>query len=149
MLHIFYGDYKEENYIEFPDIFFDNVYEDAWITDELSKEMVEAIDGSRVVGAHLVDSPFLGPISPERLSGGVKTLILMNNDGEHVFNASACGDNCSKWILKISETKELTIRLGYLMDFGEETFEAEIVNTGVVVHNLAELNRAVLLNHLL
>ena len=61
-------------------------------------------------------SPFLGSIPPLRLSGGVKTLILMNHDSDHVFNASFCGDSCASWILKIAEGKELTVRLGYLMD---------------------------------
>ena len=37
---------------------------------------------------------------------------------EHIFNASACGDNCASWILKIAQKKDLTIRLGYLMYFG-------------------------------
>ena len=144
MLHIFYGELEKDNYINVPDIFFNNTYEDEWITDKLSVEMIKDVDKSEVIGPHLIDSPYLGPISPERLSGGVKTLMLINNDSDHIFNASACGDNCAKWILNISNTKDITIRLGYLMDFGDEPFDAEIVNTGEVVHNLAELNKAVL-----
>ena len=144
MLHIFYGELEKDNYINVPDIFFNNTYEDEWITDKLSVEMIKDVDKSEVIGPHLIDSPYLGPISPERLSGGVKTLMLINNDSDHIFNASACGDNCAKWILNISKTKDITIRLGYLMDFGNEPFDAEIVNTGEVVHNLAELNKAVL-----
>ena len=106
--------------------------------------MIKDVDKSDVVGPHLIDSPFLGPISPERLSGGVKTLMLINNDPNHIFNASACGDNCAKWILKISNDKDITIRLGYLMNFGNDEMNIEIVNTGDVVHSLAELNEAVL-----
>ena len=55
-----------------------------------------------------------------------------------VFNASACGDNCSKWILKIAEKKDLTINLRHIMDFGEETFEAQILNNGRQVHDMQE-----------
>lgn len=149
MLSIFYGEYKEEDYIGVPDIYFNNTYEDEWIEDELSKKMIEDVDGSKVVGPHLIDSPFLGGISPERLSGGVKTLILMNQDTEHVFNASACGDNCAKWILEIGRQKNIKIRLGYLMNFGENAFEVELANNGQIVHNLAELNEAVLRNRFL
>ena len=97
----------------------------------------------------MIDSPFLGSIPVERLSGGVKTLILMNNDSEHIFNASACGDNCAKWILEIAKKKDLTIRLGYLMDFGKDDFSIEIVNLGKEVHNALELTEAVLDNHLI
>ena len=115
----------------------------------MTKDMIKDIDGSEVVGPRLIDSPFLGPISTERLSGGVKTLILMKFDSEHIFNASACGDNCAKWIMKIAEEKDLTIRLGYLMNFGKEAFNIEIVNLSKEVHNLKELNEAVLDNHLI
>ena len=149
MLRIFYGDIKAQNYIYCPDVFFNNTYEDEWMNDPLTKEMVRDIDKSEVVGPRLIDSPFLGPIPTERLSGGVKTLILMNFDSEHIFNASACGDNCAPWILKIGERKDLTIRLGYLMDFGEGPFEIEIVNLHQVVHTMKELVVAVLDNKLI
>ena len=149
MLHIYYGDLKDEKYISVPDVFFDNTYEDDWITDGLSVEMIKDVDRSAVVGPHLIESPFLGPISPERLSGGVKTLIMINKDQNHFFNASACGDNCAKWILKIADEKDITIRLGYLMDFGSDPFNIFIDNLGVVVHNKKELYEAVLDHELL
>lgn len=154
MLKILYGELESDNYIFNPDAFFNNTYEDEWITDELSIQMIKDIDGSEVIGPRVIDSPFLGSIPTERLSGGVKTLILMNNDSEHIFNASACGDNCAKWILKIAdrlktEGRDLTIRLGYLMDFGNEIFDIEIVNLNRVVHNRKDLVEAVLDNGLL
>ena len=111
--------------------------------------MIKDIDKSEVIGPKVIDSPFLGSIPVERLSGGVKTLILMNNDSEHIFNASACGDNCAKWILKIAEKKDLTIRLGYLMNFGKDGFEIEIMNLGKIVHTGLELAEAVLDGHLI
>ena len=144
MLKIYYGNIESENYIFNPDAYFNNTYEEEWMTDPLTVEMVRDVDGSEIIGPRLIDSPFLGPIPAERLSGGVKTLILMKFDNGHIFNASACGDNCAKWILKIAETKDLTIRLGYLMDFGNEHFEIEIENLKQIVHSLAELNETVL-----
>ncbi len=155
MLRIHYGELETENYIFNPDIFFNNTYEDEWIIDPTVKQMIKDIDGSEVIGQRLIDSPYLGPISTERLSGGVKTLILMKYDHEHIFNASACGDNCAAWILNIAkeaESKEnidLTIRLGYLMNFGENEFDIEILNIGRIVHTIGELNETVLAHHLL
>ena len=96
--------------------------------------MIKDIDGSEVIGPRVIDSPFLGAIPTERLSGGVKTLMLMKFDSEHIFNASACGDNCAPWILKIAKEKDLTIRLGYLMNFGDGNFDIEIVNLHQTVH---------------
>lgn len=54
----------------------------------------------------MIDSPVRGPISTKELSGGVKTLMLMAFDESgKVFNASACGDNCAKWILERNPLK--------------------------------------------
>lgn len=77
-------------------------------------QMILAVDDSKVLGTGVIDSPYLGLIPVERLSRGVKTLILMEHDSEHIFNASACGDNCAPWILKIGQEKDLVIRLGYI-----------------------------------
>ena len=153
MLKIVYGEPDTKNYIFNPDSFFNNTYEDEWITEPLSVEMIRDVDGSEVVGPRAIDSPYLGSIPTERLSGGVKTLILMAHDRDHIFNASACGDNCAKWILKIANILEengedLVIRLGYLMDFGKDPFEIVIDNLGVKVTTGRELAEAVLDHHL-
>lgn len=149
MLRIYYGDMESEKYVFNPDSYFNNVYEDEWITDPISKQMIKDIDGSEVIGPGLIESPFLGVIPTERLSGSFKTLILMKNDPDHIFNASACGDDCAPWILTIGQEMDLTIRLGYLMDFGKEQFEIEILNHHQIVHSMKELNEAVLDHHLL
>ncbi|MBQ1457452.1 MAG: hypothetical protein IIZ20_03030 [Butyrivibrio sp.] len=39
MLKIYYGDLESDNYIFNPDVFFNNSYEDEWITDSFSVEM--------------------------------------------------------------------------------------------------------------
>ena len=106
--------------------------------------MIADVDKSEVVSASLIQSPVLGPISPLQLSGGVKTLMLMDNDLDHVFNASTCGDNCSKWILEIArlheeQGRDLTINLRHLMDFGRGSFELHILNDGTCVRNMREL----------
>ena len=117
--------------------------------DDLSKKMVLDIDKSKVISPNLIESPVLGPIGVEKLSGGVKTLILMNNESEHIFNASACGDNCAKWILEIGKSKDITIRLGYLMDFGEGDFKIKVLNTGKTVTSITELDEEVIGKRLL
>ena len=137
MLNIYLGEMERAVY--HPPVYFDNTYEDDWIINSLTIDMIKNIDKSEVISAHLIQSPVLGPISVKDLSGGVKTLILMAFDESgKVFNASACGDNCAKWILKISEKKDLTINLRHIMDFGDENFEAKILNTGDIVHNMEE-----------
>ena len=50
MLKIFFGDNPGDNYIFNPDVFFNNTYEDEWITSETSRKMIKDIDGSEVKG---------------------------------------------------------------------------------------------------
>ena len=71
--------------------------------------MIKDVDSSTVLGSGAIDSPIMGIISPERLSGGVKTLILIDNVPDKVFNASNCGDNCATWLLKLGKQKDITI----------------------------------------
>lgn len=137
MLSIFYGDMPEAIYN--PVMYFKNTYIDEWITDALSVQMIKDVDKSVVLGPRIIDSPVLGGISPRELSGGVKTLIAIYKTPDKIFNASACGDNCAKWILKIGTIQDITINLRHLMDFGEENFTAKILNTGQIVHNMNEL----------
>lgn len=137
MLNIFYGNMPEAIYNTA--VYFKNVYEDDWIMADLSKKMIQDVDQSVVIGSGVIDSPVLGKIPPQNLSGGVKTLILINNVPDKVFNASTCGDNCAKWLLKIAENKDITINLRHLMNFGDGNFDIHILNTGQTVHNQKEL----------
>lgn len=140
MLKIYLGEMEEAIY--HPPTYFDNRYEDEWLTTPRAVEMIRDIDHSEVVSAHLIESPVLGPISPKELSGGVKTLLLMAFDHSgKVFNASVCGDNCAKWILKLGREKDLTINLRHVMGFGKEPFEILILNTEEIIHDMASFVR--------
>ena len=68
-------------------------------------------------------------------------MLLAFDQSGRVFNASACGDNCAKWILKIGREKDLTINLRHLMDFGNNEFELKILNTGDMVYNMEQFVR--------
>ena len=137
MLKIIFGNC--ENAIYNTSVYFKNTYQDAWITDELSVEMITDVDQSVVIGPHMIESPVLGAISPRELSGGVKTLILIHKEKSKIFNASTCGDNCAKWLLKIGEMEDVVINLRHLMDFGNGEFEIEVLNTHQIVQNMKEL----------
>lgn len=85
MLSVYLG--KMEEAVYYPPVYFDNRYEDEWITDKQSVEIIRDVDKSDVVSAHLIESPVLGPISPKELSGGVKTVLLMLFDETgRIFN---------------------------------------------------------------
>ena len=142
VLNVYFGDMPEAIYNT--NVYFNNTYKDSWITRDLSKDMIRAVDKSEVIDENTIHSPVFGNMSPKKLSGGVKTLMLIAYDGTKVFNASACGDNCAEWILKIAEIKQekhqkLVINLRHLMDFGKGEFNIKVLNTGKVVKNMGEL----------
>lgn len=137
MLNIFYGDMKEAIYNTAA--YFKYDYEDGWITDPFVKRMIQDVDQSTVLDSGVIDSPVLGKIPPIGLSGGVKTLILVKFDKDKIFNASTCGDNCAKWLLKIAESEDRTINLHHLMRFGSEPFTVRVLNTDQIVHSTEEL----------
>lgn len=139
MLNVYFGDMPDAIYNTA--LYFRNVYQDAWITDSLSREIILDVDKSTVVSANLIESPVLGPITPVMLSGGVKTLLLIKHDKKQVFNASTCGDNCSGWILKLAEKRKVVINLHHVMDFGSDDFKIKVLNSGTIVRNMSELIR--------
>lgn len=141
MLKIWYNTGIE--YLNDAPAYFDNVYEDEWLEDDLVKEMIRDVDHSEVLTPHIIERPVLGAITPRELSGGVKVLILMLKDDSFIYNMSNCGNNCAKWVLKIAEKKDLTVFLRHIMRF-EGEFEIQIMNTGRIVHNRSEYVRGLL-----
>ena len=138
MLTIIYGDEPQSIYNT--NVYFKNTYDPEWFETELARKMVEDIDHSNILSSECNSSPVLGQIPPERLSGGVKTLLLILNEPDKIFNASACGDNCAKWLLEIGKIKDITINLRHMMDFGKNTaFEIKVKNGGELVHSMREL----------
>lgn len=142
MLYIHFG--SMENEIRYAKGYFDLNYKPEWLLDEYNKKMILDVDRSTVIDKNIIESPILGTIPPQWLSGGVKALICMNSDDSGaIFNATNCGDNCSKWIIDMSRKKDLTITLYHFMDFSYElgrdvNLNAVILNTGKKVNTMEE-----------
>lgn len=132
MLNITFN--KTEDVLVYVDNYFNLNYDDAWFSDSLVQKMILDIDKSTVLQGTAINSPVLGIISPEKISGGVKALILMLKEDRVVW-ATACGDNCAKWIIEISRIKDLTICLSHIMEFKED-FEAFCIDTNEQIHSL-------------
>ena len=137
MLHVYFG--EMDGIIYNTEVYFKNTYQDEWIVDPFNMEMIRDVDSSEVLASGVIDSPVLGKIPPERLSGGVKTLILIRELPEKVFYASACGDNCAPWLLRIAAQEDRTVNLRHIMDFGFGPFDIHILNTDQIVHTMREL----------
>ncbi len=153
LLYINFGipyDFETDNVIAIinPDDYFNVSYRDEWFEDEFVKQMVLDVDKSEIKSSNCIDSPILGLIPPERLSGGVKALMLMYQDDykDILVWATQCGDNCAKWILKIAEKKDLTIILSHYMSFGrfEDKMDAIINNLDKRVYTVEDYFNAAL-----
>ena len=136
MLNIYLGDMPSAIYNTA--VYFKNVYEDSWILDDFAKKVIKKVDSSDVIDVRAIKNPVLGVIPPTELSGGVKTLLLIKNCPDEVFNASTCGDNCARFILELAKEKDITINLWHIMNFGKAKFSAKILNDDSIVHGMEE-----------
>ena len=131
MLHIFFGEMKD---VAYGPSWFTYNYMPAWLKDPFVQKMIRGVDHSEYIDGLVIDSPVLGPIPPERLSGGVKTLIMIYERPDMVFDATSCGQNCAYWLLEIGKKKDVCVNLNYLMTFDEfSPFEIHVENENRVV----------------
>ena len=137
MLKIFFGDMADVIYNT--SVYFKFNYQPEWLQDPDVRQMILDVDSSVVLGSGAIDSPVLGVIAPVSLSGGVKTLILIDKVQDKIFNASNCGDNCAAWLLRIGRKKDVTVNLRHIMEFGEAPFEIEVLNTGEIIRSMDKL----------
>ena len=136
MLHIYFGNMPEAIYNT--EVYFKHTYEEEWLEDNFAKAVIKGVDKSKVLDKHLILSPVLGMIPPLMLSGGTKTLLLIKNCPEQIFNASTCGDNCAKYILQIAKKRDVTINLRHVMNF-PGPFEIFVDNDNVIVKDMEQL----------
>ena len=136
MLNIYFGEMPGAIYNTAA--YFKNTYQGDWITTDFAREVIKGVDRAEVIDKHLIKSPMLGMVSPVELSGGTKTLLLIENYPNMVFNASTCGDNCARYILEIAKERDVTINLYHIMRFGKR-FKVKVLNDGAVVDSMEQL----------
>lgn len=133
MLRIIYGDTPDVSY---GPSWFKYSYDLTWFKEAFIQEMIKDIDNTDYKGGEILNSQVLGPIPPEKLSGGLQTLIMIYEMPDKIFDATSCGPNCAKWLLEIGKRKNITINLRYFMPFDNlEPFEVEIANANRKVCN--------------
>ena len=136
MLSIYFG---EKEHVKHGPSWFRFNYRPEWFEDPFVQQMMEAIDKSVYRGGELIQSEVLGPIPPERLSGGLQTLICIYKRPDLMFNATSCGENCAGWLLKAGENEDISVNLRYFMPFdGYEPFCIDILNENVIVKDMQE-----------
>ncbi|MBR3024272.1 MAG: DUF4869 domain-containing protein [Oscillospiraceae bacterium] len=125
MLKIFFGKHPDEIYNT--SVYYANQYDKMWVMDPFAKKIIADIDESEVIAPDLIQNEIFGSFNSTELSGGVKTLLLMKNQPNKIFNISNCGDNCAKYILELAEERDIKVCLHHLMDFGDN-FSVKVIN---------------------
>jgi hypothetical protein len=130
------------NEVSIADFYFDAYVDEVWFESDFVKQMILDIDKTECYSMYNMKSPMLGAINCTKLSTGVKNLIIAYNVDNVVINATHCGDNCAKWLLKIAELKDLTIELFHPMRSPRESFCAILLNNGKTLETLEDYHSA-------
>ena len=70
--------------------------------------MLKDVDHSECTNYSNIVNPILGQIIPEKISGGVKALIVLYKT-DTVVDLVNCGENCQSWISKIASMKDIEV----------------------------------------
>ncbi len=145
MLTIYFG-HKDNMLIQIPS-YFDGVYEDEWIVTDITKRIIKEVDKSTVLYPRIIDSPYLGAITPKEISGGAKGLILMALDDDMIgryFYGEQFGDNTLPLMLEISKTRDIKVALSHIFDFPEDmNTPIFIENTQTIIKTIDEYNKTI------
>ncbi len=125
MLKVYFGSCKDEVYNTA--MFYENQYDKNWVTDDFAKRIIKDIDDSEVIAPDVIQNEIFGTFTSNELSAGVKTLLLIKNFPNKIFNISNCGDNCAKYILELVSDRDIKVTLHHAMDFGEN-FAIKVIN---------------------
>lgn len=140
MIYIHYGTVNAETaprqYLWQIDSYFDGYFEDLWMENEWARKVIKVIDKSNLVAPKILDSPILGMIPYQWISGGAKLLIMMNMIQDIVYDGDNLGDNCWPLLLELGKTKDIMISLFYFPEFEWiEGGKVQILESGEVIDN--------------
>ncbi len=138
MVKVLFGkDFGEDKTILDIDTYFNNVYENDWMTDPKVKEIIRDIDGSELEGLNVI-SPVLGSISIRDISGGAKALICLLKEVEPqgYIDLVVLGENCEKWLAYIFERKDVQVCMtGYHLFFRDHQVSGVCLNDNSDIRN--------------
>lgn len=91
MLTIHFGDM--DGVVYNTSVYFNNTYSGEWFSDPFAQKMIASADKGTVLGPNAIEAKTMGVVPPEKLSSGLKMLLLMYFLPERAYNASNRGDN--------------------------------------------------------
>lgn len=101
-----------------------------WFEDPFVQKIVKEIDNTTVINAFTLNSPVLGNISYERLSGGTKALILLYKEPSIDLWGTLLGDNCIPLLCEISEMHDIILKFSHIPHNFPENSKAIFLDNG-------------------
>lgn len=121
---------------------FNDEFQFEWIESDFARQVIADIDKSTVINGRLIDSPFLGKISPVDLAGGTKRILLArfyDFPEDTYLSVTNCGDNCDKWLQVAGAARDINLQVEVAIKFEDSApWPIRIENTGVLVYNYDE-----------
>jgi hypothetical protein len=135
MLHIYFGEL--ENSLMGISSTFDTTFKEHWIDNPTSRRIIKAIDNSEVIKGNVIESPILGTMPPQWLSGTTKGVLMILfadfMDGKY-YCGEYFGDNALPFILEIARTKDVYMTLAHYFDFPKDMDDKIFIdNTNEIV----------------
>lgn len=111
---------------------YDMDWQSIMLTD-FTKRVVRDIDQSEVISARIIESPVLGAITPEELSGGVKAILIAmykDDDGMELM-LERMGENCYPFLYEVGRLKDIVVHTELLPIFDFSSgLSVRVTNTG-------------------
>lgn len=115
-----------------------------WFEDDFVKEFILAIDKATVLFEEALKDRWGHGISVDKISSGSKSLCCIYYDDKGtIFNGSQMGDNCVPFLMRIAESKDVTIMLEHYMLFNDDDLaNGKIRVDGKIIHSVEEYEYA-------
>ena len=113
MLNLYICQPITSKYVAFVEREFAGYCEDTWFEPEVIQKILKEVDSVEYLGHSRFDSPVIGIIGPEDLSGTVKTLISSYQHPDLVHPCDYLGYNVAQYLKLLSDAKDITYTLNY------------------------------------
>lgn len=107
-----------------------------WFRDGWAKEIIKVVDRSELIAWDTIISQFHGHTSVLDISGGSKTLIMMNARRDFIYNSKCIGDNCWDYLLQLSKYINIQVYISWTPQFlWKDDYEMFSLNTGYIIRD--------------
>lgn len=119
------------------DGYFDSWVDASVIESDYARGVIKDIENGDVISKYNVVIPIYGSVSPERLSGGVKSLLSMYANDDVIFDLASIGDNCFKQLGILASLKDIEMCSDSFRPLYRNGFEGDILvkNTHNIISN--------------